>query len=287
MGRDDAKIAGEDACATRDITYSIVIPVYNSAESLPELRERLAKVFENTVEATYEIIMVDDASPNPETFPVLEALHRDAPHTRVFQLMHNTGQHNATLCGLQHARGEYIVMMDDDLQHPPEEIPKLIAAMHEPPGYDAVMGAPEQREHTSFRNVGSSFVNWMVNLAVPAKPRNLRLTSFRLVTRNLAEALLAYNGPGATIGTLICQYTPKMRNVTVVNHPRPHGESTYSVWKLTALALRNILNFSTLPLQLMTVAGCACFLFAVVYTCLLYTSPSPRDRTRSRMPSSA
>ena len=136
------------------IKYSIVIPVYNSTDSLVELHKRISKVFEETIRKSFEIIMVDDASPNEKTWTVLEQLQQQDQRVHVFQLMKNVGQHNAIMCGLNNASGDYIITMDDDLQHPPEEIPKLIDAI-ESSSYDAVFAVPNIRKHKSYRNIGS------------------------------------------------------------------------------------------------------------------------------------
>ncbi|HEO70781.1 MAG TPA: glycosyltransferase, partial [Candidatus Hydrogenedentes bacterium] len=240
------------------VQVSVVIPVYNSARSLPELHERLVCVFENNLERSFEIIFVDDASPNDETWPAIEALQEQDPRVRAFQLMRNAGQHNATMCGLRQARGRHIVMMDDDLQHPPEEIPKLFDCLAAHPRWDAVLAIPAHREHTGARNLGSLFFNALVGMAIP-RPPGVILASFRLITRELCDALVSYRGRIITIGSLICLNTRGVGNVEVAHARREHGKSGYSARKLLGLAVSNVFNFSALPLQLISVFG---FLFA-------------------------
>ena len=122
----------------RTVLYSVVVPVYNSAPILPELHRRLTLVLA-ALGRPYEIIFVDDCGPQ-DCWPVLCALAQGDGHVKAIQLMRNAGQSNATLCGLAQAQGELVVMMDDDLQHPPEQLPRLIEALT--PQVDVVMGVP-------------------------------------------------------------------------------------------------------------------------------------------------
>ena len=110
-----------------DINFSVVIPVYNSNRSLPELVKRLHAVFRDKLAETYEIILVDDGSPRPETWETLRSVATGDPLVRTFRLAKNFGQGCALLCGLDKARGKWIITMDDDLQHRPEDIPLLAA----------------------------------------------------------------------------------------------------------------------------------------------------------------
>jgi polyisoprenyl-phosphate glycosyltransferase len=247
-----------------EIAYSVVIPVYNSSDSLIELFRRLKQVFEEIIKQTFEILLIDDASPNPDTWKTLEHLHEQDARIRIFQLMHNAGQHNALMCGLKYSRGDFIIMMDDDLQHPPEEIPKLIEAMGDQPQYDAVLAIPQHREHAAYRNIGSFMINKILGLAIK-KPKHITLSSFRLITKDLKDALLEYTGHIVAIGALICQTTQNIANVEVQHERRRFGKSNYSLSKLFGLAVANIFNFSSLPLKLISAVGFLTFLFSMIY----------------------
>ena len=246
------------------ITYSVVVPVYNSTKSLVELCKGLDDVFTNTLNASYEIILVDDASPNSETWSVMEKIHKENNNVRVFQLMHNSGQHNATMCGLKHSMGNFVFTMDDDLQHPPEEIPKLIKAMGDSTQYDAILAVPKHREHSTFRNVGSYLLNKMLGFAIK-KPKHITLSSFRLITGNLRNAMLGYSGYIVTISSLICQTTQNLTNIEVLHNPRVYGKSNYSIGKLIRLAIANVFNFSSFPLKLISVVGFVSFVISMIY----------------------
>ena len=247
-----------------EIVYSVVVPVYNSTDSLIELCRRLVGVFEETIKESFEIILVDDASPNPDTWKVMEQLHSKDARIHIIQLMRNFGQQNAVMCGLRYSTGNFIITMDDDLQHPPEEIPKLIEAMGRQPRYDAVLAVPEHRKHATYRNMGSFLLNKLLGLAIK-KPKHITLSSFRIIAKNLKDALLEYTGHIVTTGALICQTTQKIANVEIQHNPRRFGKSNYSVSKLGALALANIFNFSDFPLKLISLIGFLTSFFSILY----------------------
>jgi glycosyltransferase involved in cell wall biosynthesis len=252
------------------VAFSVVVPVYNSTESLVELCQRLTTVFEETLHETFEIILVDDASPNPDTWETMERIQRHDSHVRVFQLMRNYGQHNATMCGLTQAKGLYVLTMDDDLQHPPEEIPKLVEAFGDGVLWDAVLAVPASREDSfSFhRSAGSWLFNKLMTTTIH-KPPGLRFSSFRIMTRALIEALIQFRGYTITINSLICMNTQRVRNATLRVEPRKYGESGYSFYNLAALALNHVFNFSAVPLKVMSVVGGMISLLAMIYALLV------------------
>src|SRR2546426_85320 len=140
-----------EAAGKRVGSLSVIVPVYNSEAILPKLLERLEQVL-TSLECEHEVVLVNDAS-SDQSWRVIQELC--ARHHRLtgINLMRNYGQHNALLCGIRAARWEIIITMDDDLQHPPEEIPKLLAKLRE--GFDVVYGFPEQQQHGLVRNVAS------------------------------------------------------------------------------------------------------------------------------------
>lgn len=251
-----------------EIVHSVVIPVYNSTGSVVELCTRLVRVFEDTVKKSFEIILVDDGSSNPDTWPALEQLHEGDGRIKIIQLMKNFGQQNAIICGLKYSCGDFIISMDDDLQNPPEEIPKLTEAIDRPPYYDAVLAIPQHRKHATYRNVGSFMINKVLSLAIK-KPKNITLSGFRIITRDLKEAMLTYTGHIVTTGALICQTTQNIINIEVRHEPRRTGKSNYSISRLVAFALANIFNFSSLPLKFISVIGFLTSIFSIIYALVI------------------
>lgn len=229
---------------------SIVIPVYRSSRLLQQLVQRLMAAL-NEQDAQYEILFVDDGSPD-DSWKVLAALHASDPHhISVIRLMRNFGQHNALMCGLRHAQGRYVVTMDDDLQHPPEEIPKLLKAIEETQA-DLVYGVPKRKEHQAWRNLGSRLVTAFYRLVFRTR---VQPSAFRIIRRELVDAILSYNLNYTYIDGLLAWNTQRIEQVEVEHCPRKTGRSGYSLSKLVVLALNLFTNFSLLPLQAVSVTG--------------------------------
>src|SRR6476469_7175584 len=136
------------ATETKNLSLSVVIPVYHSEKILPELVSRLSQALP-AITDEFEVILVNDGS-RDNSWQVIESLRKEHSWLRGICMMRNYGQHNALLCGIRAAKYEIVVTMDDDLQHPPEEIPKLLAKLNE--GYDVVYGKPEKEQHGIFRD---------------------------------------------------------------------------------------------------------------------------------------
>jgi len=229
---------------------SVVVPVYRSEGTLAELCARLDKVFRSR-SLEYELIFVDDDSPD-DSWQVLTELQEQYPDRIVaVQLMRNAGQHNALMCGFRHVRGRYVLTMDDDLQHPPEEIPKLLDAI-ENSGDDLVYGVPAQKQHESWRNLGSMLVTTFYRIVFRSK---VRLSALRIMRRELVESILSYDLNYTFIDGLLAWNTTRVSQIPVEHHARSTGRSGYSLSKLVILALNLFTNFSLLPLQFVSAVG--------------------------------
>ncbi len=229
---------------------SVVVPVYRSSETLSQLTSRICSALEGHG-LSFEIIFVDDGSPD-DSWNVLKELQRYRPDQIVaVQLMRNYGQHNALMCGFRHARGRFVVTIDDDLQNPPEEISRLLAAALER-NLDLVYGIPEAREHAAWRNVGSSLIQCFYR-------RVFRLSnstsSFRLIRNQLVKSILSYNLNFTFVDGLLAWNTQRIGQISVAHHSRRVGRSGYTLSRLVFLALDLFTNFSLLPLQLVSVVG--------------------------------
>jgi undecaprenyl-phosphate 4-deoxy-4-formamido-L-arabinose transferase len=232
------------------IDLSVVIPVYRSESTLRALVGRLLPVLDQTG-LRHEVVFVDDGSPD-NSWHVLRALAAEHPdRITAIQLTRNFGQHNALMCGFRHARGKVIVTMDDDLQNPPEEIPKLLDAL-DIQELDLVYGAYAEKQHLRWRNAGSALVNWFYQTTFKT---DITVTSFRAIRREILENIYVYNMNYTFIDGLLAWNTRRIGRVGVEHHPRIEGRSGYSLGKLLVLALNLFTNFSLLPLQLVSVAG--------------------------------
>lgn len=233
-----------------ELDLSIVIPVYNSASTLAQLLARLTQTIE-TVTQSYEIILVDDGS-RDDSWSVIQSLREPySEHLAAVQLMRNYGQHNTLMCGLGMARGEYVVTMDDDLQNPPEEIPKLLAHIKQH-GLDLVYGCPSARNHAAWRNLGSSIV-WHFYRTVFRNP--VTPTPFRVMRHQLAQSVMFYDLNFTYLDGLLAWCTSRIAGVEVEHHPRAQGSSGYSFGKLLSLAVNLYTNFSLIPLQIVSGLG--------------------------------
>lgn len=243
-----------------ELGVSIVIPVYNSARTLQQLHARLTAVL-SELGRTYEIILIDDGS-RDDSWEGLEALRAiDPVHVVAVQLMRNYGQHNALMCGLNMARGAYVVTMDDDLQNPPEEIPKMLTHIDQRK-LDLVYGCQSDRKHAGWRNLGSSIV-WHFYRTVFRNP--VTPTPFRVMCHQLAKSVMFYDLNFTYLDGLLAWCTSRIGAVDVEHHARVEGKSNYSVSKLLVLALNLYTNFSLLPLQIVSGIGLftACSGFAL------------------------
>ena len=249
----------EHSCALK---YSVVIPVYNSARYLAELHARLTVVMDR-LGGTYEVVFVNDASVD-DSLSVLRQIQAGDARIVVIDLMRNFGQHNAVVCGFSQAAGELIITLDDDLQHPPEEIPKLIAAM-ETGEIDVVIGRYIEKRHAWFRNLASSCMK-RLSWYTLGVPRHLKLNSFRLLKRRVAEAVVDFAGPKPRIGLIMFQITRRIVNVDVEHHARLGSRTTYRPHRLMTVAIDNIVNYSALPLRLLAYVGFLTSGFATVLT---------------------
>jgi dolichol-phosphate mannosyltransferase/undecaprenyl-phosphate 4-deoxy-4-formamido-L-arabinose transferase len=243
------------------VEYSIVIPVFKAAEYLREMYERLTKVFQD-ISSNYEIIFVDDASPDV-SWKIMKQLRAKDHRVKIIQHMRNFGQHKAILCGLYHSKGDFVITMDDDLQHPPEEIPKLVEAIRNNDEIDTVIGAYEVKQHSWFRNLGTNVINAITSY-VFSKDKDLKLTSFRIMRRSIVNELENTHYHNPRIGQLLLLTTNRIINIPVAHHPRKHGRTSYTFRRLVSDALDNILSNSSLPLQIVSYLGFGSSLLSVV-----------------------
>lgn len=263
-GTTERRLVARGECSLEMLAYSVIIPVYCSARILPELHQRLSAVM-RSLEGTYEIIFVEDCG-RDNSWNVLQELAILDPAVTVIQLMRNSGQSNATLCGLAHAHGRVIITMDDDLQHPPEEIPALIKALGE--DVDVVMGAPREKRHNWFRRLGSNVMH-NINCYLLGKDRSLRFTSFRLMRRAVVDGLLTMRTLSPALGPMINSVTRRIVNATVLHAPRKEGVSGYTFTRLFAQTMSNLIGYSMLPLRLLAIVGATGIVLSIVFAIVL------------------
>ena len=231
------------------LEVSIVVPVYGGSASLPELCHQLGTTM-SAAGLTHEVILVDDRGQSV-AWSVITKVAVQYPQVRGLRLGRNFGQHAATICGIAHARGKWIITMDDDLEHPPEAIPDLLAAGDG--DHPLVYGVFEKRTHAAYRNLSSELMRRMLKRAFP--DLNEDYCSFRAIHAPLAKQLDRFGFNRPYIDGMLSWLTSSTRSVSVPHEQRQHGESTYTMRKLLSHAANIFVTFSYLPLRIATFAG--------------------------------
>lgn len=244
---------------------SVVIPVYGSASILPSLVQKLEQSLSAVAgPGGFEAVLVHDHGPD-NSWEVLKALAADRPWLKGINLRRNAGQHNAVMAGFAHARGRYIITMDDDLQHDPNDIPRIVEALEV--GADLVYVRFEARQHALWKRLGSRFNDWVASRLLN-KPTGLYLSPFRGIRREVCQTALGYRGPFVYVDGLLLQSTSNFSSITARHHLRQDGKSGYSLRKSIALWMQMATSFSIVPLRFVSLAGIAAsgaaFLFALI-----------------------
>lgn len=244
-----------------ELRLSIVIPVYFGAKTVEPLVE---KVFEHLSDYETEIVLVNDGSTDdsPEVCTRLAEKHSTVTFVN---LRKNFGEHSAVMCGLNHVTGDCAIIIDDDFQNPPSEILKLVEVFKE--GHDVVYSYYAEKKHSAFRNFGSRFNDWTATVLLK-KPKDLYLSSFKLVSRGVVDEIVKYKGPFPYIDGLILRVTRSIGRCQVDHHEREEGKSTYTLAKLISLHLDMFFNFSVLPLRVCSICGFGAFVLGILFSCV-------------------
>ena len=248
-----------------NMVVSIVIPVYKSAKILPVLVHQIdAVITEAGLAKNYELILVNDCSTD-DSWSIIEKLCDQYETIKGLNLMKNTGQHNAIMAGLNHATGKNIVMMDDDLQHSPQDIIRLLQKINE--GFDVVYTKFSKRRHSKLKVLFSKFTD-KVAVIMLDKPKDVYMSPFKVISRNVKDEVIKYTGPFAYVDGLILMVTHNVASIDVKHHNRYEGRGHYNFIKGVTLWLKMVTNFSLVPLRIASFFGllsAVCgFLFAVV-----------------------
>ena len=237
--------------------FSVVIPVCNEQDNIPEVHSRLTDVMENLCRKEgfpgdcYEIIMVDDGS-SDSSWSIIEAIHGKDRRLKGISFSRNFGHHIAITAGLDYAEGRAVILMDADLQDPPEEIPKLIRKFKG--GYDLVYGIRKQRKDPVFKRVSSSLFWWILRrFSGVDMPRGQ--TMLRILSRRLVDSLKDMRERARFIHGMMAWSGFNTGTVEVEHNPRRKGKSKYGITRMFRLAFHAVTSFSTVPLRLATYMG--------------------------------
>jgi undecaprenyl-phosphate 4-deoxy-4-formamido-L-arabinose transferase len=254
------------------MNLSIVVPVYKGETFIEPLVAQLSKTL-STFSNNYEIILVNDGSPD-HSWPLIQQLTRTHECVRGISMMRNYGQHNATLCGVRAARYEVVITMDQDLQHPPGEIPLLLAKLEE--GYDVVYGSPRKLPQALWRNVMTASIKWILAKVI-GLPSVHNVSAFRAFRTNLREAFANFQSPSLILDVLLSWGTTRFTSVQV--NIAQAERTNYNFMMLVRTAMLILIGYSTLPLRFASWVGFAMTLFGVgvfIYVLVVYfTAGSP------------
>lgn len=231
-------------------SVSIVIPVYRSSSLLEELFKQLIDYMQEQP-LIEEVILVCDGSPD-DSWEKIKIKCKQDRRFKGIKLRNNFGQHQAILVGFRYASGDFIVTMDDDLQHDPREIRTLIHEAQK--GYDVVYGIFYKQRQAWWKILGSKFNSGFMSLIVGG-PKNLKISSFRLISRSLALEIAELPVASMFIDSAIFRKTRSYSRVSVKHRARPHGESNYGIFKSISLFFSMLTNLSIFPLRLVTIVG--------------------------------
>jgi glycosyltransferase involved in cell wall biosynthesis len=247
---------------------SVVVPVYNGVQTLSRLIERLAGVLPE-IRTAHEVILVDDGSTDGSWTLIREIAGRHG-WVQGFRLVRNFGQHNATLCGVRAARFDLTVTMDQDLQHRPEDLPILVAALG--PGVDVIYATPLRHPRGFIRN-SLTVLTKRILASIMQQPSVRDISAFRLFRTDLRDAFSRFNSPSVTLDVLLSWGTTGFSSVPV--EIPPSASSNYSFFRLARTALLILTGYSTLPLRLASWLGFTMTLFGVavfIYVFAVYVT---------------
>ena len=244
----EAEVHG--SVTSKEIEVSVVVPCFNSDKSIISLVERVRKVFVEKLRVSFEVVLIDDGSPNPNTWATVSGLADEFSEVSAIQLSRNFGKPGAVMCGYSESSGRLIVVMDDDLQHAPEDIPLLL----EQSTHSLVMGEFQSRAHPWWQKWASSFKNWL-DFQLIGKPRHVYLSPFHMVKREVAEAMLRINSPTPHVGALMMHVTKDVVMVPVSHHPRRDGETNFTFSRRLKQFSNLVINNSSLVLRLVAWIG--------------------------------
>lgn len=240
---------------------SIVIPCFNSGQWIGELCERISNTMSSTGKK-WELILVNDES-SDSNYTWKEIVKSSELNDNIIgiDLQRNSGQFASTLCGLELSSGEIIVIMDDDLQHRPEDIPTLLNAIDDPE-VDCVMGKFTKKKHSLVRNFGSRIVRNTYKY-FHGLPNGVEISSFRAVNRSVAEMMCDHRTANPVIGAILLKSSRNPINIDIEHQERPYGNSGYSIKKLVKTTLDNIFLATTFPLRFFSYIGIVTLLASI------------------------
>lgn len=240
---------------------SFVIPCYNSEKSIQDVVSSIIAVMNKENRYSYEIILVNDGSPD-DTFDMIRKLACMNSHIIGINLSKNFGQHSALMAGYANVSGDYIVGLDDDGEHDPKDVFKLINRLEE--GYDYVCADFEHRERSWMKQKGSDINNWMATILLN-KPKDMTFSSYYIMRRFVVDEIVKCKNPFPYVGGLILSITRNLSSVPMEAHDRKFGSSNYNIANSLRLWLNGFTAFSVKPLRIASAMGVLIAMLGFMY----------------------
>lgn len=230
---------------------SIIVPVYNSENILYELSDRIFKACKQiNLRDNFELLLINDCSID-NSWNKIKFLSKTNNHIKGINLSENFGQHNAIMAGFNNCKGDFIITMDDDLQHPPEFISKILDNLKIS---DVCYTNYRKRKHARWKTTVSKINNFVSSFLL-SKPLNIYMSSYRGLRRFIIDDIIKYKDPEVYIDGLILSSTNNIKMITVDHHPRKEGKSNYDLKKLLILWSNMLINFSFFPIRIVSPFG--------------------------------
>ncbi len=241
---------------------SIIIPVYNGEGTLNQLFHQI-KVFCELKHYSFEVVLVWDCGPDKSLEVIISLKNKFPTLIKAIKLSRNFGQHNAIICGFEIAKGDYIITMDEDLQHLPDDIEFLIQKQKEG-DFDVVYGNYEKRKHSGFRNITSLLLKRFIKIGIPELHQDY--SAFRILKSSTAKSTIEMRNSYTFLDGYISWITTNTSSCIVSHHERAAGSSSYSIKKLIAHSINIFVTFSDLPIKIVTWSSIGFFLFTFGYS---------------------
>jgi len=246
------------------LLFSIIVPVYKSTTSLKKLANRIKDTFDLIENADYELIFINDSPYYKSTVECLLNLSKNDDKVVVIEFMKNYGQQAATLAGIEYATGDYLITMDDDLQHAPEDIVHLLQKKE----HDVVIARFRDKQHSLFKRTTSSVKSYFDHIIL-GKPKHIKLTSFRLIKADIAKFMFKRKTPYPFIPALLFSITDDIENVELPHHARQDGKSNYTFIKMFQVFSNLLINNSSILLRTIGYIGIAIAILSVIATAVI------------------
>ncbi len=247
------------------INYSIIIPVYNGELTIEELVQQIINYFEKS-QYSFQIVLVFDCGKDDSWAKILQIKRKYSELVKAIKLTRNFGQHNALIAGIKHCEGEFVVTIDEDLQHNPYDIQFLIDKQKES-DYDIVYGNYSELKHSLFRNLTSTALKKLLRISIPELHPDY--SAFRLVKSKIAKETLLMNNSYTFLDGYLSWITTHVGSIKVSHRKRLLGESSYTMIKLINHSINIFVTFSNFPIRLLTYSSIFIIILSTLFSVYL------------------